>query len=77
MKTRAISWERDAVRSTTAHWTRGLYGINSGCGKRQNDRMLPLDKPVIAINTATLWHAYRVNGFLDNVYGFGSLLSEH
>ncbi len=36
-----------------------------------------LDKPVIAINTATLWHAYRVNGFLDNVYGFGSLLSEH
>lgn len=36
-----------------------------------------LDKPVIAINTATLWHAYRVNGFLDNVYGFGSLLSSY
>ena len=36
-----------------------------------------LDKPVIAINTATLWHAYRVNGWLDHVYGFGSLLSQH
>ena len=36
-----------------------------------------LDKPVIAINTATLWHAYRVNGLLDHVYGFGSLLSQH
>lgn len=36
-----------------------------------------LEKPVIAINTATLWHAYRTNGFTDKVYGFGSLLSEH
>jgi len=36
-----------------------------------------LGKPVIAINTATLWHAYRANGFHDKVYGFGSLLSEH
>jgi maleate isomerase len=35
-----------------------------------------LGKPVIAINTATLWHAYRTNGFLDKLYGFGSLLSE-
>lgn len=36
-----------------------------------------LGKPVIAINAATLWHAYRANGFTDKVYGFGSLLSEH
>jgi maleate isomerase len=36
-----------------------------------------LGKPVIAINTATLWHAYRANGFMDKLYGFGSLLSEH
>lgn len=36
-----------------------------------------LGKPVIAINTATLWHAYRTNGFADTLYGFGSLLSEH
>ncbi len=36
-----------------------------------------LDKPVIAINTATYWHALRTNGIADRVYGFGSLLVEH
>lgn len=33
-----------------------------------------LDKPVLAINAATLWHAYRANGFDDRLYGFGTLL---
>ncbi len=33
-----------------------------------------LGKPVIAINAATLWHAYRANGFDDRLGGFGSLL---
>ena len=33
-----------------------------------------LDKPVIAINTATYWWAMRQNGLTDKVYGFGSLL---
>lgn len=36
-----------------------------------------LDKPVIAINTATLWHALRANGFDDKFEGYGSLLREH
>ncbi|CAJ2501290.1 Uu.00g041430.m01.CDS01 [Anthostomella pinea] len=36
-----------------------------------------LGKPVIAINTATVWHAYRTNGIMDKVTGFGSLLEEH
>ena len=36
-----------------------------------------LGKPVIAINTAIVWHAYRANGFNEKLYGFGSLLSEH
>lgn len=36
-----------------------------------------LGKPVIAINTATVWHAYRSNGILDKVDGFGSLLAKH
>ncbi len=36
-----------------------------------------LDKPVIAINTATYWHALRMNGIEDKVQGFGSLLSHH
>jgi maleate isomerase len=34
-----------------------------------------LDKPVIAINTATYWYALRQNGIDDKVQGFGSLLS--
>ena len=35
-----------------------------------------LDKPVIAINTATYWWALRQNGITDKVYGFGSLLEK-
>ena len=34
-----------------------------------------LDKPVIAINTATYWHALRESGIKDKRYGWGSLLS--
>jgi maleate isomerase len=36
-----------------------------------------LDKPVIAINTATYWYALRQNGIEDKVQGFGSLLSHY
>ena len=36
-----------------------------------------LDKPVIAINTATYWYALRQFGINDKVYGWGSLLAEH
>ena len=35
-----------------------------------------LAKPVIAINTATYWHALRQNNIADKVYGFGRLLEE-
>jgi maleate isomerase len=35
-----------------------------------------LGKPVIAINTATYWHALRANGITDKVQGFGRLLEE-
>jgi maleate isomerase len=35
-----------------------------------------LGKPVIAINTATYWHALRANGITDKVAGFGRLLAE-
>jgi len=34
-----------------------------------------LDKPVVAINTATYWYALRQNGIDDRRDGFGSLLS--
>jgi len=35
-----------------------------------------LGKPVIAINTATYWHALRANGIMDKVAGCGRLLEE-
>ncbi len=35
-----------------------------------------LGKPVIAINTATYWHALRANGIHDRIQGFGRLLEE-
>ena len=36
-----------------------------------------LGKPVIAINTATYWHALRAVGLTDRLDGFGTLLSHH
>jgi maleate isomerase len=36
-----------------------------------------LDKPVVAINTATYWWALRRNGIGDKIDGYGSLLSDH
>jgi len=36
-----------------------------------------LDKPVLAINTATYWYALRQNGIDDKISGFGSLLSQY
>ncbi len=35
-----------------------------------------LGKPVIAINTATYWHALRANGIADRIAGFGALLEQ-
>jgi|TARA_B110000091_G_scaffold206824_1_gene244194 maleate isomerase len=35
-----------------------------------------IKKPVIAINTATYWHALRSNGIKDKIPGFGKLLEE-
>jgi maleate isomerase len=35
-----------------------------------------LGKPIIAINTATYWHALRANGIMDKKAGFGRLLEE-
>ena len=35
-----------------------------------------LGKPVVAINTATYWHALRANKIQDRLEGFGRLLAE-
>lgn len=36
-----------------------------------------LGKPVVAVNTATIWHALRANGFQDTFPHFGTLLRDH
>jgi maleate isomerase len=36
-----------------------------------------LEKPVIAINTATYWHALRSMGIMDQADGFGALMSRY
>jgi len=36
-----------------------------------------LGKPVIAINTATYWHALRAVGISDTIEGFGDLMERH
>jgi maleate isomerase len=36
-----------------------------------------LDKPVIAINTATYWYALRQYGIKEKIQGWGSLLAQH
>ena len=36
-----------------------------------------LDKPVVAINTATYWYALRENGIDDKIDGFGALLERY
>lgn len=47
------------------------------CMARQAAKLeLELGKPVIAINTATYWHALRTYGVSDKVSGFGRLLEE-
>jgi len=35
-----------------------------------------LGKPILAINTATYWHALRTNGIDDRMEGFGRLMAE-
>ncbi|PMD38008.1 hypothetical protein L207DRAFT_584929 [Hyaloscypha variabilis F] len=52
-------------------------GTNLLAGKAAAELEVELGKPVIAINTATVWHAYRTNGIKDQISGWGSLLEKH
>ena len=52
-------------------------GTNLSMVRLANDLELELGKPVIAINTAILWNAYRTNGFNDQLPNAGRLLREH
>jgi len=52
-------------------------GTNLAMGRLAGIAEFWLDKPVLAINTATYWWALRRNGIADKIDGFGSLLLEH
>lgn len=51
-------------------------GTNLSMVKLAAAAELWLGKPVIAINTATYWHALRQNGIRDKIQGLGRLLEE-
>lgn len=51
-------------------------GTNLSMARLAADAEGWLGKPVIAINTATYWHALRRNSIADQVQGFGRLLAE-
>jgi len=51
-------------------------GTNLSMVKLAAAAELWLGKPVIAINTATYWHALRQNGIKDKIEGLGRLLEE-
>lgn len=51
-------------------------GTNLSMVKLAAAAELWLGKPVVAINTATYWHALRSNGIHDKKDGFGRLMSE-
>ena len=50
-------------------------GTNLPMARLAAEFEIEFKKPVIAINTATYWHALRANGISDKIDGFGSLLS--
>ncbi|KAH9897466.1 Asp/Glu/hydantoin racemase [Xylariomycetidae sp. FL2044] len=70
---------KEAFRSVDAPDVDALLqaGTNLPAARAAAEMEAELGKPVIAINTATLWHAYRANGIMDKVQGFGSLLEKH
>ncbi len=50
-------------------------GTNLSMARLAASAEIWLGKPVIAINTATYWHALRANGIHDPIDGYGRLLS--
>ena len=52
------------------------FGANLPMGQLAATEELRLGMPVIAVNTATYWHALRSRGILDRKPGFGRLMAE-
>jgi maleate isomerase len=70
---------RDAIRRLDGDDVDAIVqvGTNLSMVRLAAAAELWLGKPVIAINTATYWHALRANGIPDRMAGFGRLLEEH
>jgi len=51
-------------------------GTNLACIRVAAEAEKWLNKPVIAINAATYWHALRANNFNEKMNGYGRLLSD-
>ncbi|HYZ32859.1 MAG TPA: arylmalonate decarboxylase [Crenalkalicoccus sp.] len=69
---------RDALRALDGTEVDAIVqvGTNLSMARLAAAAELWLGKPVIAINTATYWHALRANGIADRIEGFGRLLEE-
>jgi maleate isomerase len=52
-------------------------GTNLAMASLAAEMETTLGKPVLAINTATYWHALRTNGIPDQIPGFGKLLEQY
>jgi maleate isomerase len=70
---------RDAVRSVDDAQVEAILQVGTNLAFAHIAPMAEfwLDKPVLAINTATYWWALRQNGIADRVEGFGSLLRDY
>jgi maleate isomerase len=70
---------RDAVLAVNGPEVEAIVqvGTNLAMAQLATAAELWLDKPVLAINTATYWWALRRNGITDPIDGFGPLLRNH
>lgn len=69
---------RDALRRLDGDDVEAIVqvGTNLSMVRVAATAELWLGKPVVAINTATYWHALRANGIKDRIEGLGRLLEE-
>jgi maleate isomerase len=70
---------RDAIRRLDGDDVDAIVqvGTNLSMMRLAAAAELWLGKPIIAINTATYWHALRANDIRDQLTGFGRLLEAH
>jgi maleate isomerase len=70
---------RDAIREVDGPEVEAIVqvGTNLAMARLAGVAEFWVDKPVLAINTATYWWALRQNGIDDRIEGFGSLLVDH